>query len=168
MKIVYTTNTGHTLEYAKILGEKTGLPVYELAEADKQLDNGTEIIYLGWLFANNIKGYKKAAQKYKISAVCAVGLCDTGTALAEVRRINSIPEGTPLFTMQGGMDKTKLRGINRFMINMLTKAVDSKKDKTPDDERMLYLLKNDKNYVSEENTAAFAEWYSSVCKALLH
>ncbi len=159
MKIIYTSNTGHTAEYAKILGEKTGLPVYELTEAGKRLEKGEEIIYLGWLFANNIRGYKKTAKRYKISAVCAVGLCDTGTAVAEVRKMNALPEATPLFTIQGGMDKTKLHGINRFMINMLTKAVDSKKDKTEDDERMLYLLKNDKNYVSEENLAAFMEWY---------
>lgn len=57
------------------------------------------------------------------------------------------------------MDKTKLRGINKFMINMLTKGIDSKKDRTEEDERMLYLLKNDKNYVSEDNTSAFMEWY---------
>ena len=160
--IVYTSNTGHTAEYAKILGEKTGLPVYALSEAVKQLSNGTEIIYLGWLFANNIKGYKKAAKQYKISAICAVGLCDTGTAIAEVRKVNAISEETPLFTMQGGMDKTKLHGINKVMINMLTKGMDSKKDRTEDDERMIYLLKNDQNYVSEENITAFMKWYKQI------
>ena len=160
--IVYTSNTGHTAEYAKILGEKTGLTVYALSEAVKQLSNGTEIIYLGWLFANNIKGYKKAAKQYKISAICAVGLCDTGTAIAEVRKVNAISEETPLFTMQGGMDKTKLHGINKVMINMLTKGMDSKKDRTEDDERMLYLLKNDQNYVSEENITAFMKWYKQI------
>ena len=160
--IVYTSNTGHTAEYAKILGEKTGLPVYALSEATKQLSNGTEIIYLGWLFANNIKGYKNAAKQYKISAICAVGLCDTGTAIAEVRKVNAISEETPLFTMQGGMDKTKLHGINKVMINMLTKGMDSKKDRTEDDERMLYLLKNDQNYVSEENITAFMKWYKQI------
>ena len=157
--IVYTSNTGHTAAYSKMLGAKIGLPVYALNEAAKKLQKGTEIIYLGWLFANNIKGYKKATKKYKISAICAVGLCDTGTAVAEVRKANSISEETPLFTLQGGLDKTKLRGINKFMINMLTKGIDSKKDRTEEDERMLYLLKNDKNYVSEDNTSAFMEWY---------
>ena len=53
--IVYTSNTGHTAEYAKILCKKTGLPVYALNEAAKHISNGTEIIYLGWLFANSIK-----------------------------------------------------------------------------------------------------------------
>ena len=160
--IVYTSSTGHTTEYAKILGEKTGLPVYALNEALKQLSNGIEIIYLGWLFANGIKGYKKAAKKYNVSAICAVGLCDTGTAIAEVRKVNAISEETPLFTMQGGMDKTKLHGINKVMINMLTKGMDSKKDRTEDDERMLYLLKNDQNYVSEENITAFMKWYKQI------
>ena len=158
--IVYTSNTGHTAEYSKILGAKIGLPVYALNEAAKKLQKGTEIIYLGWLFANNIKGYKKATKKYKISAICAVGLCDTGTAVAEVRKANSISEETPLFTMQGGMDKTKLRGINKFMINMLTKGLSSKKERTENDERMLELLTHDKNYVSEENITTFMKWFN--------
>ena len=158
--IVYTSNTGHTAEYSKMLGAKIGLPVYALNEATKKLQKGTEIIYLGWLFANNIKGYKKATKKYKISAICAVGLCDTGTAVAEVRKANSISDETPLFTMQGGMDKTKLRGINKFMINMLTKGLSSRKKRTENDERMLELLTHDKNYVSEENITAFMKWFN--------
>ena len=162
--IVYTSNTGHTAEYSKMLGAKIGLPVYSLNEATKKLQKGTEIIYLGWLFANNIKGYKKATKKYKISAICAVGLCDTGTAVAEVRKANSISEETPLFTMQGGMDKTKLRGINKFMINMLTKGLSSKKERTENDERMLELLTHDKNYVSEENITAFMKWFNEQTK----
>ena len=64
--------------------------------------------------------------------------------------------------MQGGMDKTKLHGINKVMINMLTKGMDSKKVRTEDDERMLYLLKNDQNYVSEENITAFMKWYKQI------
>ena len=119
--IVYTSETGHTAEYAKILGEKTGLPVYELSKSAKELPDNTEIIYLGWLFAFGIKGYKKAQKKYKISAVCAVGLCDTGTGISEVRKRNSLSEDLPLFTLQGGIDKTKLRGVNKFAIDMLTK-----------------------------------------------
>lgn len=38
--------------------------------------------------------------------------------------------------------------------------MESKQDKTDDDERMLYLLKNDQNYVSEENITAFMEWWN--------
>lgn len=162
--IVYISNAGHTAEYAKILGEKTGLPVYTLNEAAKQISPKTEIIYLGWLFASFVKGYKKAAKKYKIAAVCAVGLCDTGTAIEEVRKANAISVTTPLFTMQGGIDKTKLRGINKFMINMLIKGLSTQKKRSENEERMLFLLTHEENYVCDENTDRFMGWYREAQK----
>ena len=158
--IVYTSKYGHTAEYAEILGKLTGLPVYSLKDAEKQLANGTPIIYLGWLMASRVQGLKKAAKKFKLSAVCAVGLCDTGTLLSEVQKANALPEDFPLFTMQGGMDKAKLRGFNKLMINMLTKGLASQKERSETDERMLYLLTHSENRVSEKNTAAFTEWYN--------
>ena len=38
--IVYTSNAGHTAAYAKLLGDKTGLPVYALEEAVKKIPKG--------------------------------------------------------------------------------------------------------------------------------
>ena len=58
--IVYTTNTGNTERYAKMLGQRIGLSVYALEDAKKSLEKGTEIIYLGWIMASSIKGYKEA------------------------------------------------------------------------------------------------------------
>ena len=46
------------------------------------------------------------------------------------------------------------------MINMLTKGIASQKERTETDERMLYLLTHGENYVSENNTTAFMEWYN--------
>ena len=158
--IVYTSNTGHTAEYAKILGNKTSLPVYDLDTAIKTLGKGSEVIYLGWLFASSLKGYKKAKKHFKILAVCGVGLCETGCLAAEVRRSIRLPDEIPLFTLQGGIDKPRLRGINKAMINGLIKMLSSKKEQTEDDRRMLELLHEDKNYVSEENLSAFMEWFA--------
>lgn len=45
--IVYTSNTGFTRQYAMLLGEKTGLPVYSLEEAGQRLAPGNTIVYLG-------------------------------------------------------------------------------------------------------------------------
>ena len=58
--IVYTSNTGFTARYAQMLGEKLALPVLELKDACKQLPKGTEIIYMGWLFASAVKGTPSA------------------------------------------------------------------------------------------------------------
>ena len=52
--IVYTTNTGNTERYAKMLGQRIGLPVYALEDAKKYLEKNTGIIYLGWIMASGM------------------------------------------------------------------------------------------------------------------
>ena len=76
--------------------------------------------------------------------------------------MNDIPITTELFTMQGGMDKTKLPRFSRLMINMLIKGLSAQKERSESDDRMLELLQNDANYVSAENTTAFMQWYRGI------
>lgn len=158
--ICYTTNTGYTAKYAEMLGKKTGLPVYALNEGKKELVKNSPIIYFGWLFANSVKDYKKASKHFKISAVCGVGLCDTGMLIAEVRERTALPNDIPLFTLQGGMDRSKLHGINKLMINMLTKGLSAQDDRTPQDDRMLQLITTTADYVSEDNLLDVLNWYN--------
>ena len=157
--IVYSSNTGHTRKYALLLGEQIGLPAYSLEEAGSQLSGGSPVIYLGWLHASHVKGYAKAARRFDLRAVCAVGLCDTGTLTDQVRNATSIPEGIPLFTLQGGIDRSRLKGMDKLMISMLTKGPSSQKQRSAQDERMLELLSRDESYVSLENIAEVLRWY---------
>ena len=85
--------------------------------------SGSEIIYLGWIMAGGIKGYKEAAKLYKVRAVCGIGMGQTGTQLKEVRDKNAIPQRIPLFTLQGNFDVKKLHGAYRFMMNVMVKTV---------------------------------------------
>ena len=77
--IIYTTNTGSTERYAKLLAQKTGRTAYSLAEAKKRVFAGAEVIYLGWIMAGSVKGYADAAKRYRVRAVCAVGMGQAGT-----------------------------------------------------------------------------------------
>ena len=54
--IVYTSNTGCTAQYASLLGGETGLRVYPLEDAMKNLPQGSPVIYLGWLAAGSVQG----------------------------------------------------------------------------------------------------------------
>lgn len=108
--IVYTSNTGYTAEYAYLLGGKTGLPVYALAEAAGQLSEGSSVLYLGWLMAGKVQGYQKAAKRYQIAAVCGVGMGPTGSQIQDLRTANGFPDSLPVFTLQGGFDLARLRG----------------------------------------------------------
>ncbi len=160
--IVYTSETGHTARYAALLGEQTGLPVYALDEARKALPKKTRILYLGWLFASKIKGYKKASRRFTVCGICGVGLCTTGALLGEVRKANAIPDEIPLFTVQGGMDHGKLRGINKSMIQTLTKFMLKKKDKTDGEKEMLRLLQTGGDFVCVENLSSPLAWCASL------
>ena len=157
--IVYTSNTGHTRQYALLLGEQIGLPAYYLDEANSQLSGGSPVIYLGWLHASHVKGYSKASKRFALCAVCGVGLCDTGTLTSEVRKATSIPEDIPLFTLQGGIDHSRLKGMDKLMISMLTKGLAAKKQRSAQDERMLELLSGDESFVSPENLSEVLQWY---------
>ena len=157
--IVYTSNTGHTRKYALLLGEQIGLPLFSLDEAKSQLSGGSPVIYLGWLHASHVKGYAKAARRFDLRAVCAVGLCDTGTLTDQVRKATSIPEGIPLFTLQGGIDRSRLRGMDKLLISMLAKGLASQKQRSAQDGRMLELLSRDESYVSLENLSEVLRWY---------
>ena len=159
--IVYTSNTGHTRQYALLLGGQIGLPVYSLEEANSHLSGGSPVIYLGWIHASHVKGYSAAARRFAVCAVCGVGLCDTGTLISEVRKATAIAEDIPLFTLQGGIDRGRLKGMDKLMISMLTKGLASQKQRSAQDERMLELLSKDESYVSPENLAEVVQWYKA-------
>ena len=153
--IVYTSNTGYTAEYARLLGKRTSLPVYTLKEAKKSLAKDTEIVYLGWLMASMVKDYSKAAKRFKIALVCGVCLGTSGSQINEVRKMNKLPSDLPLFTLQGGFDMTKLHGIYKLMMKMmrkiLVKQITEKDEQTEDDKKILDMLQNGGSAVDEQN-----------------
>ena len=161
--IVYTSNTGTTKEYARLLSETICLPYYSMDEAKERLRKQTEIIYMGWLVAGTIKGYKEAKKDYKICAVCAVGMGRTGTQIEEITKKAKIAEDVKVFTLQGGFDLHKLSGAYRFVMNAMVKvsgkALEQKEDKTEEEEELLDMMLHGGNKVSIENLKGVLNWY---------
>ena len=164
--IIYTSNTGSTAEYAQLLGKELNLPVHSLQQAKNEVPVGSEIIYLGWIMAGGIKGYKEAAKLYKVRAVCGIGMGQTGTQLKEVRDKNAIPQRIPLFTLQGNFDVKKLHGVYRFMMNVMVKTAGkglaNKIDRTPEENDMSDMVVNGGKRVSLQNMKAITEWYKNI------
>jgi len=159
--VVYTSNTGHTKEYASILSEKLSVPCYELGEAKSKLTKEANIIYLGWLMAGTIKGFKKAKSLFNINAVCAVGMSDSDEQLEDVKKSNHTGD-IKTFLLAGGLEKSKLTGVYKFMMNVARKGLrdglSAKKDRTEEEEKMLKLMLNDTNLVSEERLLEVMEF----------
>ncbi len=161
--IVYTSNTGFTKRYAELLSKETGLDAYELEEASKKLDAGAEVIYMGWLMAGSIKGYKKAARRYRIKAVCAVGMASPKDSLAaEIKARNKII-GAEVFYLQGGFDMDRLRGVYKLMMKVMISAVGkelaAKAEKSDEDRELLEMTKARVDKVGAENLADIVGWY---------
>lgn len=161
--IIYTTNTGSTGQYAKLLAQETGLPAYSFAEAKKRVFAGAEVVYLGWIMAGSVKGYVGAAKKYQVRAVCGVGMGKTGTQTDSVRKKSVIPANIPLFTLQGNFNVKKLHGIYRFMMEIMVKTVGKglaeNSDRTPEGNDMQDMMFRGGERVKAENLSAILDWY---------
>ncbi len=95
--IVYASATGFTRRYADLLSERTGLPCFALGAVPGP-DRGAAVLYLGWLCAGGIKGLRKARARYKVQAVCAVGMSPAGTAYTDQVRAQNHLENLPFST----------------------------------------------------------------------
>ena len=162
--IIYTTNTGSTERYARLLAGQTGLPAYSLAEARKTISAGAEIIYLGWIMAGAVKGYAAAAKRYRVCAVCGVGMGRTGTQTDSVRKKTAVPAQIPVFTLQGNFDVKKLHGIYRPMMEIMVKtagrSLAEKSDRTPEEDGILDMMLHGGERVRAENLSTVLDWYN--------
>lgn len=162
--ILYTSQTGFTAEYAKLLGEKTGLPVATLKDAGTVVRPGAQIIYLGWIMAGSVKDYKKAAKTYQVRAVLGVGMSKSGSETEDIRKGIGLPDSFPLFMLQGGLDLAGLKGPSKWIMTSITKGeakrLSEKADRTPDEDDMLDLNLHGGSRVSLENLAPVLDWYS--------
>ena len=161
--ILYTSNTGSTARYARLLARETGLPVWSAAEAKNAVFAGPEVIYLGWIMAGSVRGYAAAARRYRVRAVCGVGMGQTGTQTDGVRKKTAVPADVPVFTLQGNFDLKKLHAIYRPMMALMVrtagKKLAEKRDRTPEEDDMLDMLCGGGERVSADNLSAVLNWY---------
>lgn len=113
--------------------------------------------------AGSVKGYAEAAKRYRVRAVCGVGMGQTGTQTDSVRKKSGISVDIPLFTLQGNFDVKKLHGVYRPMMEIMVKtagkSLAAKKDRTPEEDGMLDMMLHGGERVKQENLSAVLDWY---------
>ncbi|MDR0841070.1 MAG: hypothetical protein LBN26_06770 [Christensenellaceae bacterium] len=167
--IVYTSDTGYTKQYAKLLAKTTGLPAYDLGSLVPPKLKGGRIIYMGPMMAGAIRGYKKAADAYRVRAVCAVGMrAPDDSVVNEVRQRHHIGEEREVFYLQGGLDIAKLKGFKKFIMRFVARQAVAQLSKlaqrTPGQEAMLRLASEGGSCVCDENLAEVAAWFKGLGK----
>ena len=131
----------------------------------KAVSAGAEVIYLGWIMAGFVKGYAEAAKRFRVRAVCGVGMGQTGTQTDSVRKKTAVPANIPLFTLQGSFGVKKLHGVYRPMMEIMVrtagKALAEKTDRTPEEDDMLDMMFRGGDRVKAENLGAVLDWYGA-------
>ena len=78
--------------------------------------------------------------------------------ISEIVKINNVSE--KFFYLQGGLDYTRLKGIKKIMLKMVTKSVI--KENRPEDKKLIDIFINGGNFVREENLSEIVEFYKNV------
>jgi len=166
--IVYTSETGFTEQYARMLSKQTGLPAYTLDRVPEPR-GGREIIYMGWLCAEGVVGYQRAASRYRVRAVCQVGIAPpTEESLNRTRKRYNIGAEIPVFGLQGGLDVKKLHGAYKAVMRIwCRKTAAELAKKSPLDEQQQFLYQaacHGASAVQCENLSEAVAWYHKMNK----
>lgn len=162
--IIYTSNSGYTKDYAKLLGKELELPIYNLKKAPRSL-RGKEVIYMGWIMAGGIMGYEQAAKKYDIKLVVQVGMAPPSEAAGARAAEKHGIQGIKVFTLQGGFDYERLRGVNLMLMKVKgasilagIKKAKRKGTLTENQQVTLRMLTEGYSCVCEENLRDVVAW----------
>lgn len=121
--IVYCSHSGFTKKYADLLSKETGLPAYSLKDASAKMNKNNDVIFLGWVMAGQIKGYKKAKKQFNLISVCAVGITATSKKIiGDLTAANSVCE--PFFYLHGGYNLKELRFPHKQVLKMAVKMME--------------------------------------------
>ena len=151
--IIYWSNYGSTRRYAELLSKVVGIPASPLHNAGA---SDGEAFYLGCVMDGRIKGYGRAAGRFRIAAVCAVGLEEKrADTVFELRKNTGIADSRiRIFYARGAFDKDKLSPVHRLMLRGAMESMEGSAKYAA----ILELMQKGCDFVSEENIRPAAEW----------
>lgn len=152
--IVYKSSTGHTKQYAEMLGDSLKIPAYDLKEARLKLKKNDEIVFLGWVCATKIQGLSKI-KNYNVKCIGAVGAYPPEKNYIEsLKQSNKV--NVELFYLRGGLDFDKLTGLKKKLLHFVGNMME--KENKEENQEMVKLFKESSNYVSVENLEAIIKY----------
>lgn len=152
--IIYQSKTGHTKEYAESLRKKLKLPCYSTEEANQKLKKQEEVIYLSWIRATSLVGYKKINKKYKICCIGAVGAYPKNNEYTkQLKEYNHITQ--ELFYLRGGINYEKSNKFYQKLLKLVGKAITME---NPKDKEMPRLFEKGGNFVNPKQLKPMIEY----------
>lgn len=148
--VIYNSQTGFTKQYAQWIAEATGADCLAFEAAKKKNPDAYEAIIFGsWTCAGRIsklswfKGnIDKWTDKKLIAFFVGANPIDSPNMEpmfkqnfneSELKKIN-------VFYCPGGLRYEKMHALSKFMMKMLVKALNAKKNKTAEEQEMLKMI----------------------------
>lgn len=165
--IVYASNSGYTAQYAKMLGEATGLPVNDISQMhNPQPDQ--QVIYLGWVMADKCVGARKAMKFFDVRAMVRVGMGPGTKAAADMlhdQLLRDFGKEVDCFALQGGFDIKKLHGPFKWIMLVkcreILKNLEEKKPLNEAQQLTYDMAKKGASAVSAGALAPVVDWYKA-------
>ena len=146
--IVYTSNSGYTAEYARMLGELTGLPVNDLRQVHNPQPQ-REVIFLGWIMADNVMGMGPATQ----------------AASDKLRQKLKLGPEVQVFTLQGGFDIRRLHGPYKWIMQVkcreIRKTLESRESMSPAQRLTYDMVVKGASAVKQDSLIDIVNWYKT-------
>lgn len=162
--VLYRSKSGFTKKYAEWIARELSAEVLEAKGAGPALfaDYDT-VIYGGGLYAAGINGVKlitgnldKLAGKKVI--VFATGASpereDVTADIVNKNFTGEQREKITFFYLRGGFDRSRLKGIDRFLMGFLINSIKKKKERTPDEAGMLGAFEHPVDFTAEKKIAS--------------
>lgn len=165
--IVYASNSGFTAQYARMLGEATGLPVNDISQM-RNPQPEQQVIFLGWVMADQCMGGRKAMKYFDVRAMVRVGMTPATEEQAQMlhdQLLKDFGKEVDCFALQGGLDMKKLRGPFKWIMSVkcreLRKSLEAKQPLDDDEQKMYRMVKKGGSAVSAEALQPVIDWYSA-------
>lgn len=152
--IIYQSKTGHTKEYAENLSKELNIPCYCVCEAKEKINKKDEIIYLSWVRATTLVGYKKMNKKYQIQCVGAVGAYPKSLEYTkQLKDYNHMNQ--ELFYLRGGINYAKLSKFDGRLLKIVGKAIAME---NPNDKAMIQLFVTGGSFMNKKQLKPMIEY----------
>ena len=159
--VVYKSVSGFTKKYAEWISEDLQGDIFSLSGCcGKLLKQYDAVVYGGPLHAAGIAGLKSFKKMLKSNAnlKIAVFACGASKAdekvLEEVKKKNfseSELENITFHYLRGGFDFSRLNAFNKFIMSLMKKMLEKKKERTEEEQGMLDSYDTPADFTDRDN-----------------
>lgn len=140
--VIYQSKTGFTKKYATWIAQELSCEAKELKKvSSKEIEECDMVIFGGWIMAGNINGLDKIRNLHpKKLIVFGVGAMPDEEEYSEKIKTQNHLEETSFFYFQGGLAFEKMGFFSKMMLNMVSKSLNKKENKTEEEQEMVKLF----------------------------